>query len=243
MNDRLLGIVIRELDVKDNDKIIQIYTKEHGRISLYGRGLKKSSSKNAHACQLFDLSEFSFDYLETKDIQLLKSASLKNEYYRIKSDYEKLILASMVIELIGCLDDDNLFDSLKATLDLLESTQQPYTVFSLFMVSILKIMGIAPEADCCVVCGDTQNIETVSVNDGGFLCRSCNIQRRYPKMELEFLRKFRIINKADYKVLDKILDLDLNNYELTKLLTEFLTAHSGINLKSWRNLQNFHEST
>ena len=56
MNDQVNGIVIRQSDVKDNDLIIQVYTAEFGSIALYGRGLKKMTSRNAYACQLFDLS-------------------------------------------------------------------------------------------------------------------------------------------------------------------------------------------
>ncbi len=242
MNERVKGIVLSEIDIKENDKIIQVITAEYGKISFYGRGLKKINSKNAYACQLFDLSEFSFDYRETK-MQLLKSATLINEFYNIKQDYEKLMLASIILEIANNMEEDSLYELLLQTLQLLENTTEAYTVFDLFVVRILLMFGINPEVDSCVSCGETTNIETISINDGGFLCHNCNSQSHYQKYDAEFLKKFRIINKANFDVLDKILNLGLNTYDLSKPLLDFFIAHSGINLRSYRNLQNFHEST
>ena len=236
MSDILTGYVIKTNDVKDNDVILSVYTRDYGIVSLYARGIKKSTSKNAFACQLFDYSEFMIEMNQMKSMQLLKSATLKKEFLGIRSDYDRLALASVVIELAGYLEEDNIFDLLDTTLKLLDSHKEPFTVFELFVVRYLDLLGLSPEVDGCVLCGDTRNIETISVSDGGFVCRSCNRQLHLKPRDAGFLKNFRIINKASFEVLDKIEGLGLNEYRLSALLMEFLMTHSGLTVRSWRSV-------
>ena len=84
MNDKVRGIVIRQIDYKDNDAIITVYTDEYDRISLYVRGYKKITSRNVYATQIFDESDFLFDYNPVSRFQTLKTASLVNEHKGIK---------------------------------------------------------------------------------------------------------------------------------------------------------------
>jgi DNA repair protein RecO (recombination protein O) len=236
MNDKLTGLVIRQTDYQDNDAILLLYTREYGGVSFYARGLRKITSRNAYACQLFDYSEFLTDYNPAKEVQLLKSASLKKEYAGIKGDYDRLALASVMIEIAWQLEGENIYDLLQPGLDLMDQTTEPYTVFGLFVGRLLDRLGIAPEVDECVICGDPDNIAAISLADGGFVCRNCNRTIGLKPLPVETLRKFRIINKADYSVYDRILGLGLNDFSLARLQAEFLMMHSGLELKSWRSV-------
>ena len=42
MNDRIDGIVVNQIDYKENDQIISIINKQYGKISLYVKGYKKN---------------------------------------------------------------------------------------------------------------------------------------------------------------------------------------------------------
>ena len=236
MNEVVDGIVLSQTDARENDVIINVYTSEYGQLAFYGRGLKKMTSKNAYACQLFDYSEFLTDYNPNKSIQLLKSANLKKEYMGIKSDYDRIALGSIITEIISQLEDDTLMDLLMSTLDKLDGDEEPYLVFNLFVVEILNMLGITPVVDGCVSCGDTTHIETISLEDGGFLCHDCNKLSHLRPVDVKMLRKFRIINKASFAVYDKIRNMDMNDPQLTKYLMDFLIMHSGMNLKSYRSL-------
>ena len=237
MNERITGIVIRETEVKESDAIITVCTADYGQLSLYARGLKKVTSKNAYACQLFDYSEFLLDYNPSKQIQLMKSAVLKKEYLGIKSDYDRLALASVVIEIISQLQDDTSYDLLQTTLEKLDYEKEEFTVFNVFIVQILALLGVSPVVDECVLCGNTKGIETISIADGGFICHECNKSVHLKAMDVEFLKKFRIINKADFSVFDKLSGIGLNDYQLSALLVEFFCTHSGMRLKSWRAVE------
>ncbi len=241
MNEKATGYIIKTTDSGENDEIIHFYTADYGQLSFYAKGIKKISSKNAYACQLFDYSEFLFDYNDNRDMQLLKSATLKKEYMGIKSDYERLALGSVVLEIISSLNDEGFFDLLQTTLELLDREEEIYTVFSIFVVEVLNELGISPEVDSCVCCGDTTSIETISISDGGFLCHDCNRSTNLRPVTIEGLRSFRVINKASFAVFNKATGLGLNSYDLASKLIEFLIMHSGINLRSWRSVQGLHQ--
>lgn len=234
MNDTVMGIVTRSTDYKDNDVILNVLT-ENGFVALYARGIKKMTSRNAYACQLFDLSEFSFDAGEEREMHILKTAVLKREFSGIKEDYDRLALGSVVLEIVNQLEDESNYHLLAETLELLENTPEPFTVFSLFITRVLKDMGLDPSVDECVNCGQTKGIETISIEDGGFLCHDCNVSH-IGTYDVEFLRKYRIINKADYSVVNKLYGLGLNDYRLARMQMEFLMYHSGMKIISWRSV-------
>ena len=239
MNDKTRGIVIDQIDYKDADAIITVVGQDFKKVSLYVKGYKKITSKNVYATQLFDESEFLFDYQQDK-VNILKSASLIDEYAGIKADYEKMCIGSVILEAVknGVDSEENLYSLLHSALSTLNDTDQPYLVLNLFLARMLDILGNGPFVDGCVVCASGKNIETVSVEEGGFICHDCNNELHHRIKTNEFLKKFRYINKASFEVYDKLLDLQLNDTDLTSMLLQFLMEQSGIVLKSVKSLTN-----
>ena len=130
-----------------------------------------------------------------------------------------------------------MYDLLETTLEKLDQDAEAFTVFSVFVVQILNILGISPVVDECVLCGNTKGIETISIADGGFICHECNKSVHLRPLDVDFLRKFRIINKAGFEVYDRLASSGLNDYQLSALLVEFLCTHSGMRLRSWRAVE------
>ena len=46
------GLVVRQVNYKDNDQILTVLTKEHGLMTLKARGVRSRSSRLKGACQL-----------------------------------------------------------------------------------------------------------------------------------------------------------------------------------------------
>jgi len=241
MNDQTLGIVCNTIDYKDNDAIISCFSKDYGKLSFYVKGYKKITSKNVYATQLFDVSEFLFDYNPSKQIQVLKTASLKDEHLKIKQDYEKLSIASTIVELSMLTLENDDYEFLNQSLQLIDNTQQPITVFNVFLAMLLEKCGINPQVDNCCLCGNTNGIESISIEDGGFVCGNCNKQVHQSNYDNEMLKKFRIINKANYDVIEKLYPLNFNDFNLSQLLMSFVDFYLDIKLKSYKNLLNIYK--
>ena len=52
MHYKVEGLVLRETDYKDNDKLLTILTKDQGRLTARARGVKSKTSKLKSGCQL-----------------------------------------------------------------------------------------------------------------------------------------------------------------------------------------------
>ncbi len=240
MNDFIKGIVINSIEYKENDTIITILTQQFSKIALYVRGTKKLTSKNVYATQIFDYSNFLLDYNPNKRIQVLKSANLIKQFTNIKTDYEKIAIASVICEIANAVEE-NIYNLLLETLSKLDENEQMYLVLNLYLVTVLNILGIAPYVDGCVNCLRTDNIETISLNEGGFICSYCNKEIKKETYDVEFLSNFRYINKASFEVFDKLLVLNLNDFKITDLLMQVLIDYSGIYLKSYQSLINLNK--
>ncbi len=55
-----LGYILHSRPYRETSVILDVFTKQHGRIHLVGRGLRKSPSKNTHSAELFTLYEFAW---------------------------------------------------------------------------------------------------------------------------------------------------------------------------------------
>ena len=51
------GLVLRETETKESDKILTVLTAQEGKISVIARGARRKNSRLAAACQLFVWSE------------------------------------------------------------------------------------------------------------------------------------------------------------------------------------------
>ena len=94
--------------------------------------------------------------------------------------------------------------------------------------SILLPMGIAPEVDECALCG-SKKITSISVDAGGFLCASCSNNARD---DLNLLRQFRLVNKAQLENYDILKQFGPYSYGVAEYLYGFIKQYLSISLSS-----------
>jgi len=229
MNDKVVGIVLNQVDYRENDIIIKVLTQEMGIVSFVVRGAKKAKSKNNSGCLQFSKSEFLFNYVESKSMFNLKTATLIKSY--LKDDLINISLQSIFTEIIDKSYD---LDNYKDYYELLDFTlehlnENKYLISSLYIANILYLQGINPFVDGCTNCGNTC-VVNLSFSMGGFLCEKCNDSNQ--KLEIEILKKFRLINKAKITNYDQIKDIKFNSNDF-KLIMEFYIFQSNIKVNAY----------
>ena len=90
------GIVLREQPSKDFDSILTLLTKEKGVITAYARGVRKRGALRA-ATELLSCS--CFVLFSNRDRYSVDKADLVRLFMGVRSDVEKLALASYFCEL------------------------------------------------------------------------------------------------------------------------------------------------
>ncbi len=239
MNDRFVGIVLKQTDYRENDMIISVLLDIGKKVSLICRGVKKLTSKNAMSIRPFLSSEFIFDYDENKSIFNLKNANIKKSRIKMNNDLTKINLAALICQMVDSFifDDEYLvketYQLLDFSLDMLENTNNNFLSACFFCAKFLEIIGIAPYVNGCVF-DDNKKIAGISINDGGFVCRECLHKTVIlQKIKEEHLRKFRIINKADYENFSILMKDDNYQLEDLDLLVNFYIKHTDIKLSTY----------
>ena len=229
MNDKVKALVLSVNDYRENDLILQVITEDRSFLSLVGKSVKKISSKQ-HFSSLC-VYEFLIDYKDNKTIFSIHNSKLVDSFYEdsnLKLLSFKNILVEMTLkskELYEVEMYNNLVFSLKNI-----NEKNMYLLGSLYTSYLLKIHGINPNVDKCVVCGN-EKVVSISNDLGGFLCVE-HIGQNEP-YDVECLKRFRLINKAQFINYDVIKNIE---YEMKDfdIMMNFFIDNSDLNINSYK---------
>lgn len=147
-------ICLRTYDFGEADKILHLYSPEHGRISAIAKGVKKSKSKLAGACELLNLSEVQLS--KGKSLDQLCQYQPRETFVGIRSDLLKLAYGMMFADLVNQtaidMDSEQTFNLLKQALDVLDQSKEPQIIpIGLeFQMALLHAAGFHPVLTQCI---------------------------------------------------------------------------------------------
>ena len=180
------GLVLREAQYKDNDKILSVLSQELGLISVKARGVKRKNSPLRGGCQLLTYSEFTL--YERGGYYMVNGAEPLNLFSGLHQNIELLALGSYFAQLLEMVatsehSDQELLalglNSLYA-LDVLKKPQD--LVKAVFELRLMCLIGYAPMLEGCGCCGAAQAAHFI-LQGGTVLCDVCR------KMEPEGAEK------------------------------------------------------
>ena len=170
------AIVLRVTDYNDRDALLTVLSRNHGKLTIKARGLRRKNSPLTAPCQLLAFAEFTlFEYKGQYTINEAHSLEL---FTALRRDLTKLSLGTyfaQVCDVISMEDLPNpelqslLLNSLYALakLDLPESF-----VKSVFEMRAACLAGYTPDLFGCHICG-SQNPDRFDLSAGQLSCRGC----------------------------------------------------------------------
>lgn len=170
------GIVLRETKYKDADKLLEVLTRDFGRLTLKAQGVRRSRSTLKSACQLLCYAEFTF--LEKNGRAVVTEASPIEAFRELQGDLELLSLASyfaQAAELLSQQDapDAALLSLLLNSLYALCRLRKPQAlVKAAFELRAACLAGFAPELSGCAVCRNPE-ASFFDARNGLLLCADC----------------------------------------------------------------------
>jgi DNA repair protein RecO (recombination protein O) len=157
-NFKVEAIILSYKNFSEADRFINIFTKEHGKLSVLGKGVRRVPSKRAPHLEPFNLSHI---YLhETKSGNLIVTqAETINAYESLKKDIQKTGLAFYACELTSRLtreyqEHPEVFERLLRFLNNLNTRKLPddtsevrnyEEIIKAFQEDILKYLGFGTE--------------------------------------------------------------------------------------------------
>lgn len=174
------GLVLRETEYKDHDKLLTVLTKDFGKMTLKARGVRGKNSKLKSACQLLTYSEFTI--LDYQGYHVVSEAEPKQMFFSLRTDLELLSLASyfaQVVEAVSQQDSPNpelLSLILNAVYALSELRRPQKLVKAAFELRVACLAGYEPLLDGCAVCGNAMP-DRFNVSRGTLQCAGCDTEQ------------------------------------------------------------------
>ena len=151
------GIVLRETNYKEADKILTVLTRDLGKRTVKARGCRRKNSKLTAASQLLVYSEMTL--YERGEFITLNEADPLEQFWSVRQDLEDLALASYFAEVTEATAQEGeavpeLLSLLLNSLYALDTLKKPRAlVKAAFELKLLCLTGYAPMLDACAVCG------------------------------------------------------------------------------------------
>lgn len=170
------GIVLRETQYRDSDKLLTLLTDELGKLTVKARGAKSARSKNKAACQLLAYSEFTLS--ERQGRYTVAETVPLEQFAELRGDLELLSLASYFAQVTDTVAQENdpqpeLLSLLLNALYALGRLRLPQgTVKAVFELRLACIAGFLPDLRGCLACG-REDCDRFNVTQGALQCARC----------------------------------------------------------------------
>ncbi|MDO4745043.1 MAG: DNA repair protein RecO [Bacillota bacterium] len=178
------AIVLRQVKTSYGRKMILLFSKRYGKISA-GTGIsEKGRGKSSLALRPFTYGRY--ELFKSKDSYNINGAEVIKSYYKIGEDVDKYMNGAYVLEftekaLAEEVASPAIFRLLTEFFDILENREKGIgTLVLAYQVKLFRYLGVMPELERCVVCGEQKDAAAFSVNEGGMVCSDCvqNIQNK-----------------------------------------------------------------
>ena len=172
------GIVLRVVDYNDKDSLLTVLSRNHGKLTVKARGLRRKNSPLIAPCQLLAYGEFTlFEYRGQYTINEAHSIEL---FQNLRRDLTKLSLGTyfaQAAELISQEDLPNpeLQSLLLNCLYALSKLNLPENlVKAVFELRAACLAGYTPDLFGCHICG-SQTPDRFDLSAGQLECYGCRI--------------------------------------------------------------------
>jgi DNA repair protein RecO (recombination protein O) len=173
------AIVLRSIRYGEADRILHLYTPDHGRVGAIAKGVRRSRSRFGARLEPFFhvravLHEGRSDLLTVTSVDTIAT------HGALRDRAATLDAAARACDAVGRLFETSephpeVFRLLANELGLLNGDAahaRPANGLA-FRMKLLLAAGIVPHLGACVACGESEHLRGFSASAGGVVCSSC----------------------------------------------------------------------
>ncbi|MCM8748460.1 DNA repair protein RecO [Thermomicrobiaceae bacterium CFH 74404] len=175
---RVEAVVLRRWDLGEADRILNLYTRQRGKLRAVAKGVRRPTSRLAGHLELFAHSNVLI--ARGRDLEIVSQAELIEPFRDLRRDERRIGLAGYVADLLDALTSEDdpqplVFELLTETLRGIASQPDPFFVVRRYELRLLGALGYQPELYRCVVCGRPLEPVTNAFAPqlGGVACPPC----------------------------------------------------------------------
>lgn len=171
------GLVIRQTDYAEADRIITIFTEELGIIHAIAKGARKFGSHQGAAARFLCFGQFTL--FSGKNMYTLRGAVQIENFYGLGASVEKLALAYYLCELAQIFaaeanPEPEILKLLLNTLYILENKNRPLLLIkTVYDLRLSALAGFEAQTESCIRCKKPCCLTHFSATEGGTVCTLC----------------------------------------------------------------------
>lgn len=177
------ALVLSTVDYGESDRLVTLLTRDHGKLTAFAAGARKSKKRFAGALEPF--MRLRVQLVETRGSTVrMDSADIVAGFYTARAELELIARALYAVELCRELTRDHephpeLFELLEEYLGRLDAREAGPTSLLAFELFALAHAGLMPRFDSCALCGgmpgERPRFDQVH---GGAVCEPCGLRAR-----------------------------------------------------------------
>ncbi len=239
ISNHLLGVILGERNVKENDKFITFYSQEKGKVEVLVRGARKISSK------LNPIISARFSFLDLvvikgKNFYRLIDGKTQEKFEGLIKDYQKILLLNNILKKVDELlkfqkTDEKILALILEFLRHIDRLpiKKALPLSAAFLIKLLAFSGYCPELKHCSICQKSPSTKQVffDLNKGSIICS----QHKLPpvlngdrmEISLDCLQILRIFLYKDFSYLEKFSIKKQEFLKIWELVNQFLKWQVG----------------
>lgn len=212
---RIRGIILHRTSVREQDRMIDVYSREEGRLWCFAPGVRHVSSRRSGHLEPF--METHLTVAKSGRGYVVKEARTIQSFPRIRENLERIQDAYAIVQRLRdhigegqC--DEKLYTAVHKALSFLDRHVGKQSDFVLIRtavdVHILNTLGCLPDLYRCCVCRERLEVEKFAeARDlkGGFVCTGCG-----GESDPSLTDPVRVCRALHSNVITRISDLDSN---------------------------------
>jgi DNA repair protein RecO (recombination protein O) len=247
---RIDAVVLKRRDYGEADRLLTVFSAQHGKLVLLAKGVRKTRSRKAGHVEL--LTHATLLVAKARTWDLVTQAETVESFMALREDLLRMAQAYYVAELIDGFTEQNdphpaMFVLLLETLGRLAVAEGDRLALAVrfYELRLLALAGYQPELFRCVECQDELQPVTnyFSYAEGGALCpRHGEGRAGAEPLNLPLFKALRFMQTRDWDAVARLnLSAGLSD-ELERLLQGYIVYHLERGLRSPAFIRNVRES-
>jgi DNA repair protein RecO (recombination protein O) len=176
---RCEAIVLNRMDFGEADRILTLYSRQHGKLRVIAKGARRPLSRLGPHLEFFNHARLML--ARGRELDVVTGAETEVAHLAIRDDLDAFGHASHMVEILARLTEDRqenqaVFDLIARSLRLLADGVDPFHVTRHYELVLLTLLGFHPELFQCVECREplAPAPHQFAAGMGGFLCERCH---------------------------------------------------------------------
>jgi len=141
------GIVLAKINYSEADRIVVIFSKDHGKLPFIAKSVRKIKSRKRGVLEVFN--RITFSAIRGKGMDYIEEVEIVNSFPKIRQSLKKISLAYYFVEIAGRAIHEgeanlNLYEVIITYLEKLESTTRLKELKAAYLYEVLVVLGFWP---------------------------------------------------------------------------------------------------